>query len=370
MLGHLDPGFGFNADLAVDDGHVYLGSWGTGDRCPGRGIRVIEVTDPEDPEELAVFADHTEFPGTAAASIWVGEVTTDSYTGRIGVVGLTDCGNPLIDDGEVDGFAVYGLEDPSQPVLMSRHETGEGEGGLAQLDVNTANDRVLIAGIVPTVRPNTSGPMEEVAFFDITDPRRPVALVTWAPETDPTSDQSPKGPLDTGSLTWSDVDTVSASLHPGGSFDVDIVFGADQTATVEAEATLAPVEIGQLASLMAEVDEEEGESVGGGSVESPPPHRFTDVGLNGRLYAWLEHGARLVGLEDPLAPVELASAIPAAAFDPQRWWSEGDDDIRTPMVWDVAESNGLLYVSDHHSGLWVFRLDVDLPSAPSPSVIS
>src|SRR3972149_1694779 len=54
VLGHADPGGGFNGDVVAHQGFAYLGSWGafedeSVDFCPSQGVRVYSLRKPANP---------------------------------------------------------------------------------------------------------------------------------------------------------------------------------------------------------------------------------------------------------------------------------------------------------------------------------
>src|SRR5687768_10914188 len=56
-VGAFDPGTpGLNASVVALDGVAYLGSWGSTANCPGHGVRVIDITRPEQPSLLSAAA--------------------------------------------------------------------------------------------------------------------------------------------------------------------------------------------------------------------------------------------------------------------------------------------------------------------------
>lgn len=416
LVAHLDPGTGFNAQIATLDEKVYLGTWGNEERCPGTGIRVFDVSDPTQPVAMAGFADHTTLPDTAAASIWVGKVQTERFDGTVGVVGLARCGShPTPDRDDFAGFAIYDLNDPANPVRLSFEPSGKTNRGIVGLDVSASNGQVLLAVAVsnPAEGPvpgedGFEGAVDGVAngdtlwIFEITDPNQPRALAEWGPPVEVGA--TPADPADAipGSgrkVTWLDHHTLAAGLESGNTVVLDV---ADPEQPVEAwsagansyeldsSPALLPgavidgrllliderraVEEGVLAGTHLIVDtfespgtematflprSEDGEERPSGYYLPSGSHYHQ---ANGSLVAWLSDGLRVISLEDPTKPRETAHFVPAPAFDPQRWWVAPDGETRFPMVWDVVSADGYVYASDHHSGLWV--VEITLPAEP------
>jgi len=74
------------------------------------------------------------------------------------------------------------------------------------------------------------------------------------------------------------------------------------------------------------------------------------------LVPWLSAGVRVIDLNDPSEPREVAYFIPPAGPDPQGWWAAPDGTREFALAWDVATDGDLVYLSDVNSGLWIFRV--------------
>ncbi|MFZ0013529.1 MAG: M23 family metallopeptidase [Acidimicrobiia bacterium] len=428
LIAHLDPGTGFNADIAALDGYAYIGTWGNEERCPGTGVRVFDLADVSDPEEITAFADHTTFPGSAAASLWVGNVATESFRGRLGVVALMACDTmSATADGEFAGFAVYDLDDPGQPELLT--SVPRTATGVESLDVSVSGQRVLLAISGRQASLDGASLIDTVSIFDMSEPGRPFPVSVWQPpatdlpgETDPApgtwipgvglvvdgiTEPAPEPLL--GELgrdvTWLDHETLAVDLTRGGFAVVDVSVttapmetwnSATLAGAVPALETRAGELIGDRFLIVDEVlaSPEDGSPAGrqlvvdlmggpatvvadyqpevpeGASVQPEllVPHESTPYGTRTGVSAWLSGGIRIVDFDDPQHPAELANFVPAPAFDPQRWWSGSDEGTRTPMVWDVDADGGYVYISDHNSGLWIVRatIAVDPIEGPEP----
>ncbi len=48
--------------------------------------------------------------------------------------------------------------------------------------------------------------------------------------------------------------------------------------------------------------------------------------------------------------------MPPTRIDPQRQLSSPNGNIAMPFVWSVHISNGLIYVADLNTGLWILEL--------------
>lgn len=408
LVGHIDPGTGFNGDIAALDDHVYLGTWGNAERCPGTGVRVFDVTSPDEPAAVASFADHTEFADTATSSVWVGNLETPDFQGRIAVVGIQRCdpSQPAEDRTDFVGLAIYDLADPVEPELLSVVSSGILTGGVADLDVLVGTDQVLVAMAVPHSARDTSGVLEAVRIVDISHPANPFPLFDWGlppPPTHPTrvpidAEEAMANPI--SGVTWVESDSLAVSSESGAVFAFDVgdpttpvqisateLLGEGLSRTELTSRTLGPgdeyvvvneVPAGTgtadvfgrqlLLGVDGKVDNTEIASPGlphEDDSDAPPagffyPGGSVAHGPNRSIVAWMSAGVRVIDLTDAGDFVDRGSFVPAPAFDPQRWWLAPNGDDGFPMVWDVAGNDGYFYASDHHSGLWVFTV------APAP----
>jgi hypothetical protein len=86
------------------------------------------------------------------------------------------------------------------------------------------------------------------------------------------------------------------------------------------------------------------------------PHQTTPLGEDKEMVAWLSDGVRIVDLEDPSNPREIAFFVPEARSDPQGYWVAPDGSRELPLVWGAVSVGDLVYASDVNSGLWIFRV--------------
>jgi murein DD-endopeptidase MepM/ murein hydrolase activator NlpD len=412
VTAHLDPGSGFNGEVAVLEGHAYLGTLGNDERCPGTGVRVIDVADPTAPLLVTSFADHTTLPGTAAPVLWVGDVETETFQGRLGVVGLERCGNDLASGDGFAGFAVYDLSDPADPVALSSVDVGERSDGITELDVSVSEGQVLLATLVADR--NYGSATEDEAFslpepegtpgpsldlYDLSAPEQPAFISTWQPSPDPDETEEPVAafPGRSHRLVWLNHERIAAGLEdrravvldltdptqPTEAWDTEMVWDMVGPADLQpgsvidghsliVDERLTVPEIGVVGrQVVVDSAEDLGTPIGAfipSNIDDRPtdsgfylPNGSTQHSANISVVSWMSGGVRVVDLEDPSQPLEIAHFVPAPAFDPQRWWTAPDGTTQFPMVWDIAVDGGYLYVSDHHSGLWI--LEITLPDA-------
>ncbi|HEX6299709.1 MAG TPA: peptidoglycan DD-metalloendopeptidase family protein [Acidimicrobiia bacterium] len=419
LVGNLDPDeTGFNAGIAVSGDHVYMGTWGRRGRCPGTGVRAIDVSDPTAPERVASFATGEEFPGTGAESLWVGEVDSAGIGGTIGVVGLRLCENNWRGrlSAEFAGLAIYDLTDPANPELLSTVHSGENTQGVHHVDVISDDDRVMAAIAVPQSHLHHEDAIGDIRFLDLSDPAEPRHLSDWDLRRD-----GPKSLVDElmasvgdealsgHSVTWlnptlavaahsaaglitldlsdptrpehiasaSPYDTSEAAAHhqngrghghnahSGWLYDGEVLVQDDQQLNSPSEDSTwghqvlydfsDPSQPVPLSTFATENSVAgEDETLGRDGFYSA--HTSIPYGETNELVAWFSDGVRVVDLAEPSDPREVAYFVPPPRADPQGWWIAPDGTREIPMVWGVATDDRYVYASDINSGLWIFRV--------------
>ncbi len=412
LVGHVATGAGFNAGVAALDDFVYMGTSGNAERCPGTGVRVIDVSDPAAPEVVASFADHLEFTNTATPDLWVGRLTTPTFTGTVGVVAVQSCVQRLTTTEEPvsAGLAIYDLTDPLAPALLSVLNSGATTGGVETLDVTISEDRVLVAASVPRSHQDTLGVLGAVRIVDISDPRAPRPVADWQPPE--------AGSLAAGSsvaaagsvsgVAWVTADTLIVGRESGELFKLSVTgdrlsisdtvqWGDPEvTQTTVVRQSLGPhgayILAGQSPRIPTESEDETGRLLLIDADLSPTdapaaiapftlpeeddlaegyflPGGSTDAGPSRAVVAWMSGGVQVLDLSDPHHPAEIGRFVTAPAVDPQRWWVGPEGGDRLTLVWDVAESRGYFYAVDHNSGLWVFTIDGTPPLQTGPDAL-
>jgi hypothetical protein len=419
-VGNLDPdGTGFNAGVAISGQHVFMGTWGRPGRCPGTGVRVIDVSDPTEPVKVAAFADGEAFPGTGAESIWVGEIDSETFEGTLGVIGLRLCENNWRGRlrAEFAGLAVYDLTDPASPELLSTVHSGDNTQGVHHVDVTSNGARVMAAIAVPQSYLHHEEGIGDIRFVDLSDPGNPVTLSDW--------DLRRNGPtrlvdelmtevgdeaLSGHSVSWLGPNQAAVAHSAAGVIVLDL---ADPRRP-EYLTTASPYDTSEVAdqhefgrghghnahsgwlfdgNVLVQDDQQlnlpSGEQEGWGhqvlydlsNPTKPLPlstfttensvagedetigrdgyysaHTSFPYGEDSELVAWFSDGVRVVSLTDPSNPTEVAYFVPPPRADPQGWWVAPDGTREMPMVWGVATDEEYVYASDINSGLWIFRV--------------
>jgi len=137
VLGHADPGGGFNGDVVAHRGFAYLASWGTRvppwlsdfDFCPSQGVRVYDLQDPRNPTQVSTFADDVSEPdlaGTWTEKVIVRHVRTHWFEGDLAAVSIQSLlARDLAPEARQAGLRVHG-----DPVLGAHDLAGLRSGHL------------------------------------------------------------------------------------------------------------------------------------------------------------------------------------------------------------------------------------------------
>ncbi len=411
VLGHIDPGDGFNGDVQSHGDVAYLATIGLGDTCPAGGVRMYSVVDPANPEELGSIAGNHE--GTRTEQVWVGSMATDHFVGDIAVVAHRVCEGAAPE--AFRGFTSYDVSDPTSPVVLGSYETGPGTAGVEGFDVWLEAGRVVVAAAVPNSLLDHMRSLGDVRFVDISDPTDPSDIVDWdfrrdadPVDRDAATDGADPRDLYASSVTldpdgrrafvslWDagvvalDVSTIeqprtvgwTGSLGHSEGKSGSTLFSAELQTLVVNHEDLDPLDDGDeqaaqswgVQTVFDVGTQDRPEFVTKYSVEDALPDSDGLVSLGG-IYsvgdslavghyaysAWLTGGLRVVDFSNSLEPTEVASFLPPAGIDPHDRFVSPNGVIKLPLVWSVDVSSGLIYVSDINTGLWILRL-VDAPT--------
>ncbi|MDP8959373.1 MAG: peptidoglycan DD-metalloendopeptidase family protein [Actinomycetota bacterium] len=397
LVGHLDPGGGFNAGLWVFEGTVYLGSGGAPTRCPSHGVRIIDATDPAAPSLVGSLAAGEEFPGTSTDEVWVGRIERGGFEGEVAVVGvgLCDAGKAGRHQDLFRGLALYDLGDSGRPQLLSTLSTGPRSQGVLSLSVaERADGRVLAAVTVPNSFFHEG--RGDTRLIDLTDPRHPRELSAWDVRRDAPAAMRNRllaehgaealpaqmatfaeggrhllvAQWDAGAMLLDVSDPARPSLisrTPGqnvysGWFDPAhrLVAQNEKVLSLGPQPSWGhqrlfdvsdpdhPVEIGSFATEHARGD--------GEGILQDGLYAVHEGVRRGELQyiAWHSDGVLIVDLTDPARPRQVASFVPPPIPDPQGYWVAPDGSEAFPFARGVHPQGELVYLSDVNSGLWIF----------------
>lgn len=194
LVGHVNPGGGFNADVVAHKGVAYLGSWGTTNRCPSQGVRAYSIdrltaagSGSADPL-LSTFAHAAGDPAVAGSwteKVIVRSVETGSFSGDLAAVSFQSCAGAT----GFRGFGVYDVTDPAAPRKLALVRTGangsheiwlEPREGAAYVFTAVINSEILTSPDF-TGNPDTATVPGEPDFqvWDVSNPTAPVRAGGW-----------------------------------------------------------------------------------------------------------------------------------------------------------------------------------------------
>jgi len=385
----------------VHGGTAYLGAWGLGRRCPTHGVRAIDATNPARPRIVSRFA---RFPGTTSEDVWVGAVSTPSFSGDLAAVGIQRCTAPSRRFG---GLALFDVTRPARPRLLARLATHSHTRGVHELSVvQRADGRVLAFVSVPHSLQATERRKGDVRVVDVSNPRRPREVADWDVRRDAPATVRRRltqrghsellahsvAPYDSGRKAfvshW-DAGTVLLGLddparprYLGRTAFPPRAFGNAHSGAFNEAAPNVFVqndEVGDFYHSGIEgawgfqriwdvSDPAHPVALGRVATASSVPARDGRIRHDGfysvhnnvfvgdvEIVSWYSDGVRIVDLSDPRRPRPVGHFVPPPARDPQRFWVAPNGNHRFPLVWGVAVSGGLVYASDVNSGLWIFR---------------
>lgn len=156
------------ADVAVHGDYAYLNSWGGAGNCGRNGTHVVDISDVENPVEVAfINSKEGSFPGEGAQVL---SMSTASFTGD---VLLTN--NELCKDGVgFGGINLYDVTDPTEPGNLS---LGFGDYDDGKNRKKTANQVHSVFGWQDGAKAYAvmvdNEEVTDVDIVDITNPRKP-----------------------------------------------------------------------------------------------------------------------------------------------------------------------------------------------------
>jgi hypothetical protein len=161
------------ADVYAHQGYAYLGTHRGA--CSNEGVRVFDMQDPRNPEEIAVFAD--DIPGTWQEKVIVKRVNTPHFSGDLAAVSVQRCDRDAASNG---GTVLYDVTDPANPEFLSFWETPEEVlTGTHELYLTTQGNRALVLTADIYADFYTGGEQGDFSIIDVSDPANPETIYNW-----------------------------------------------------------------------------------------------------------------------------------------------------------------------------------------------
>ncbi|MCP8616326.1 LVIVD repeat-containing protein [Salirhabdus salicampi] len=164
------------ADVYAHKGYAYLGThylWSDSNE----GVRVFDLSDPENPEEISVFAN--DMPGTWTEKVIVKSVNTPHFKGDLAAVSVQRFNN----EAERVGTILYDVTDPLNPEKLGFWELPYGKrgNGTHELYLTTQGNQVLLLTANSGAYRSTGGEIHDFVIVDVSDPANPKELYQFNP---------------------------------------------------------------------------------------------------------------------------------------------------------------------------------------------
>ena len=376
VIGHVNPGGGYSADVVGERHYAYLSSRRGAQDCPAQGVRVYDLANPRHPRHIATFA---RLAGTWTEKTIVRRVKTPGFNGVLAVTSFQAC---------KDGFGGFGLFDVTKPAhprrlaLVRTQPRGSHEIWLA-----AARGHAWVYTAEAAAEFSLTRESFGFHIYDVTHPRSPNEVGGWSAcrdQGDCTPLTSPPG-TDHRRLVHSVITNASAtraylSYWWLGTVILDISDPSKprylgRTASGQGNAHSAWLMNGE--RILLETHETiRGRPVVWNIADPAHPVRLATVRLPARLspdgvftglpledsvhdpkavgryayFSWYGQGAALFDLKNPRKPKFLMRFQPLPGRDRHGLLCPGDT---CTAVWGVYVMPHYVLVSDLNSGLWV-----------------
>lgn len=168
------------ADVYAHKGYAYMG---THTKNGGNGgVRVFDMKDPSNPEEVAVFAND-DIPGTWQEKVIVKTVNTPDFKGDLAVVSVQQLDKKNPDS--KGGFLLYDVTKPESPKKLGFWEVTKKTRGTHELYLTTQQNRTVVVAANPYADYFSHGEEKDFQIVDVTDPTNPETLWQFDPRTLP-----------------------------------------------------------------------------------------------------------------------------------------------------------------------------------------
>jgi hypothetical protein len=171
QLGALHLAGGLNADVWAHGSFAYVGTWSG--PCPGTGVKVIDVSNPARPRQVATLGS---YPNTSDEDMQVITVDNAFFHGDLLATGLQDCGLPGRAPGKT-GVDLWDVTDAARPSHLGFFDTGA--FGTHEVSLTRQGARVFALAAVPFSEVTSGGTVGDFQLIEVTDPRRPVRADDW-----------------------------------------------------------------------------------------------------------------------------------------------------------------------------------------------
>jgi hypothetical protein len=161
------------ADVGVFEGYAYLAAWG-GAECRYNGVHVVDIRDPEAPEEVAfIQAKEGSAPGEGIQAL---HVDTPKFNGDILVSNNEKC-KATAGVGGLNIYDVTNAEHPTPLVEGFGDETVPGQGKKAANEIHSIFAWDAGDNAYAVIVDNEEGP--DVDIVDISDPKKPALIAEY-----------------------------------------------------------------------------------------------------------------------------------------------------------------------------------------------
>ncbi len=163
------------ADVFAHKGYAYLGTH-VGSHS-NEGVRVFDLSHPEDPQEVSVFAN--DLPGTWQEKVIVKSVNTPHFKGDLAAVSVQKYRQDQTKSG---GVLLYDVSNPEEPEQLGFWELPEEvRTGTHELYLTQQGNRVLVLAANIYADYYTDAEFHDFAIVDVTNPSEPEMVYNWDP---------------------------------------------------------------------------------------------------------------------------------------------------------------------------------------------
>ncbi|WP_409293306.1 LVIVD repeat-containing protein [Peribacillus sp. SCS-37] len=167
-------------DVYSYKGYAYVG---THTKNGGNGgVRVFDLKDPSNPEEVAVFANN-DIPGTWQEKVIVQSVNTPNFKGDLAVVSVQQLNrnNPA----SKGGFLLYDVTNPNQPKKLGFWEVTKKTNGTHELYLTVQGNKAIVLAANPYADYYSHGEEKDFQIVDVSNPAAPKTLWQFDPRSLP-----------------------------------------------------------------------------------------------------------------------------------------------------------------------------------------